>query len=762
MNSEQAFVNQFWGQTDGGFAVAQTRIKNSLTTLEELLFFYKERIAIEKEYNKKLEKLNGQTVLGSGETGTLKVALDKLQTESRNMVVQNGKFQRNVALQNYEKLHNFYQIYTKNTSKIGTHMAKVLARKKDIRQHLESAKDKYRADCSQTKSLTLLCQTTWGKELDRNTAKLSKIRNGLSQLKLQYQAALKAYKDIHEVWVRDWTIALLNLYQLEIERIQMCKLNCFSYCNNIALLCVDLDHCADVARGLFAKIAAPKDIHDYADVYGTGDKILQPPGFVDFMAGYDEDENEKFVVADFKDPDFSQILTRTFSVQSGMRASPTKTLSMNLNIGLNVSPNVSPQADSTHISGRNVNMNGSPKQKLPMTKTLPPIREPLVSERYGQPKFELPQDLAPNSRKSERVESAELDGLVNLNGTARESLGFGHQNFGENLGVNFPNSLPQSQNGKLMTIRKMPLRTSAYTLGEEHDVFDEKLKNSNGSSEYSNTTYSNTHSNRSWSSPRRKERSVHEVQEQINRRLRDMTDVFAEVAAKPRPKSEVHIAKDFSIDFMAKALEDLNAGGDGDVTQFRRSVRGASHESQPNPTLTQKRPPSDFVNDRDELATRRDTILFQKPRPKSMVDAALSYRDGRSQTETFPVNTSFGNSIGNSTQNLIENSSGTIVRNTNRRLLLRSPTKLYTNLNELIEKVTPVTRNKYETKAVAKYTYNSQESGELAFHKGWHMYVIHKQEDNWYVCELGENCGVHRGRVGLVPYNYVVEGDRVF
>lgn len=732
MIHEQAFVNQFWGLHDGGFPVAQTRIKSSLATLEELLRYYKDRIAIEKEYTKKLEKLNTSTVLGSGETGSLKIALEKLQIESQAMVACNNKFTRNVTLQNYEKLYNFYQIYVKNVSKLETHMQKVLNRKRDLFTHLQVAKKKYRSDCSQIKSLMLRCQATWGKELEKNTSKLNKLNQGIDQSKYQYQAAIKSYADIHEIWVRDWSIALLNLYQLEIERIQMCKLNCFSYCNNIASLCVDLDHSADLARGSFAKVAAPKDIYDFAGAYGTGNRIPSPPAFIDFMNGFDEEspEDSSYTVADFKDPDYSQILTRTFSVQSEMsqatnlfRQSPPRL-------------NISPQPDTTHISGHHVQLSGGPKQiRTPLNKTLPPIKEPLISRL--PPKFNLTQEISPGKQAT--------GGTMQHNTQLDHNTRISPQNkkvaeLGQNLDKN------------LLPLHKMPSRNSAYTSGAEDraDVFDErnKLQDSNGLLDYSNPTNytSNTgNTGRSWSSPRRKERLVHEVQDQINRRLRDMTDIFNGFSASQGPpiqKNHVPIAKDFSIDFMAKALEDLNAGGDGDVTQFRKSVREASRMPTSDSTLVHKLPPSDFINDKNEIATRQDTISFRsphKPRPKSMVESVLNYQE--------------------------ENLTGTIVRNdlpNERRLLLQSPTKSYTNLNSFVEKITPVTRNKYETKAVAKYTYNARETGELTFRKGWHMYVIHKQEDNWYVCELGENCGSRRGNVGLVPYNYVMEGDRVF
>ena len=73
---EKAFVNLFWGRKDDGFAAVQMRIKASLRTLHELLDFYKQKIEIEKEYNKRLGKLASSVTLGSGEMGSLKLAPD--------------------------------------------------------------------------------------------------------------------------------------------------------------------------------------------------------------------------------------------------------------------------------------------------------------------------------------------------------------------------------------------------------------------------------------------------------------------------------------------------------------------------------------------------------------------------------------------------------------------------------------------------------------------------------------------------------------
>ncbi|KAF8004614.1 hypothetical protein HF325_000071 [Metschnikowia pulcherrima] len=264
--------------------------------------------------------------------------------------------------------------------------------------------------------------------------------------------------------------------------------------------------------------------------------------------------------------------------------------------------------------------------------------------------------------------------------------------------------MPLNTGAKLgVNLQKQPSHNSNYTSGAEdrHEVFD-RMQNSNLSDYSSPTNYLN-HTGRSWSSPRKK--LAQEVQREINRRLQDLSELYGlPKRVKDERRKSVPLSKDFLIDFIAKALEDLNAGGDGDMNKFRRSVRRESNVQEDSDHA----PALDFVDDSSETAKRFDSITFRSP--------------GR---------------------NL-------------------SPTKSYTNLQSFVNHVTPVTRNTYVTKAVAKYSYTAREQGELTFKKGWHMFVIHKQEDNWYVCELGENCGENRGLVGLVPYNYVVEGEKVF
>ena len=56
--SKTLFVNNFWGNSpEKSFEIVTTKIKDSLNTLNEIINFYQEKINIEKEYTKKLEKL---------------------------------------------------------------------------------------------------------------------------------------------------------------------------------------------------------------------------------------------------------------------------------------------------------------------------------------------------------------------------------------------------------------------------------------------------------------------------------------------------------------------------------------------------------------------------------------------------------------------------------------------------------------------------------------------------------------------------------
>lgn len=62
------FCNAFWGPADTGVDVLLARMRGAMRTVEEVRAFYKERVAIEEEYSKKLNRLAKMNV-GRDEIG---------------------------------------------------------------------------------------------------------------------------------------------------------------------------------------------------------------------------------------------------------------------------------------------------------------------------------------------------------------------------------------------------------------------------------------------------------------------------------------------------------------------------------------------------------------------------------------------------------------------------------------------------------------------------------------------------------------------
>lgn len=721
VGEEVVFVNCFWGDTQEGFRRVQERIQHGLNTLQELLDYYQERIRIEKEYSKRLEKLNSRVTLGSLETSSLKVSFDKLTQENKQMVKYTNKFVTSVSDVNYTKLTHFLAQYTKRLSKIEGHMSKIMSKMKESQKTLDTYKSKYQETCSQIKSLNLLIQTTWGKELEKNEAKLAKLDKSLSKAEKNYRLALADYGRIRDSFVRDWPIALQDLYALEVERIQICKINCFTFCNHIATLCVDNDHSADLARTVFAQVQPIQDLQEFGATFGTGNKIYEPPEFIDFMSGHYENENPpKYKLADFENPDVSPFLSKSYSEYSQ-------------DIGKSSSQGEQIQEDNAFENA--------------YEKKLPPIKEPLT-------KKEPPADLQKTTSPSQNISSKNYLSL--------EKYQDEHSDYSNNADE----------------------RNDVFSVRDSNTPFT----NSNTSSNYSNpTNYTlnslNSSGERHWNSPRRRESQILQVQEQINKKSKELPispkkkDTSMNADAN---KSNIPLTRDFSIDFIAKALEDLNAGGDGDINRYRRSVRLANNGEQYAKTAPTTPLKSDVllsnanISNRNDHSTRskHDSILFLSPHksnygtdlkgsPKkapsatsrhSMFDMGQLISEGLLSTE--PV------------RRKEEYESPQTIRHQRTKSLLKSPTKSYLNLRDLVRDphtdVTEVGRKPFLLKAKALYTYKPRQDGELYFKKGWLMYVIHKQEDDWYICELAANAGDARGMIGLVPGNYVYEDNNLF
>lgn len=739
---ETSFVNNFWDENDLGYKRIVTRVKNSIITMEELLEFYLERINIEKEYSKKLDKLNLLS-LGTYETGVLKKSLNKLNYENQEMIKYNNKFIRSVNQINYDKLNHFYMIYNKRTKKILGHMNKLVDKKADILKDLSITKERYKDNCSSIKSLTLSIQTTWGKELEKNEKMLQKLNYSLANSESNYKISLDNFSKINEIFKRDYVLALKEIYQLEIERIQLIKINCFNFCNNIATLCVDNDQSVDMARSFFAKISPPQDLQDFSNNYGTGNQILTDPKFVDFMQGLDDESDKQFEVAEFENPEFSHLLSRSYSTYSHATQNTQQT-----------------QATDA-ANGQPANGQPANSQKLGLVQS---SGTPTITESEFNSPFNTPSPIKFANKFANKLSPKAPKFLKSPTSPKPQE----------------PEKLPKTPHSEPLQKFELPkpeddksnYSNSNNSPDEKTDIFSVKSNNnqfndSNGSSNYSNpTNYSSNSSERNWASPRKKEQQLNQFQEKINLKSKELPALSMNKSTtndnnKNSPtRNKTPIMKDFSIDFIAKALEDLNSGGNGDVDQYRRSVRLSKQYDLEKSNTTHNTPyynrhQHEHEDDHNEVPRRYDTINFKSP---SMNRSSAQYQDQLNGSPTRKASRD-----PRRPKSMYDSYSFDPARSVDpKRTLLKTPTRSFNNLNSMINKITPINKKPYITKAKARYAYKPQHHGELFFRKNWNIYVIHRQPDNWYLCELGDNCEDKVGLVGLVPGNYVIEGDDVF
>ena len=324
--------------------------------------------------------------------------------------------------------------------------------------------------------------------------------------------ALVNYKEINEIYKRDWSISLNDFYKLEVERIQVTKINCFNYCNNIATLCVDQDLAVDLARPMFAQIQPITDLEEFSGNYGTGNKIFNDPEFVDYMTGCEE-PRVGYITEFSKSRLLKYTYQNIFNIHRKweyIKTSGTKRSDDKLND--NILHN--------HM-------------QFSMTNRVHALSKKCRSYRYPNYHLQITE------RKHRRQ-----------------------------LGNHLPTIIPTIQ---MIYFPRMKDYNPAMAL---QIIVRKEIGHHPG-----------------------KEKTTSRSPREISRRA---TNDFKNIPKIPEPE-KVPVIKDFSIDFIAKALEDLNAGGNGDVNQFRRSLRNG-------------RPKSDFIDDSDEVAKRHESINFNRPK----------------------------------------------------------------------------------------------------------------------------------------------------
>ncbi|KAK9446593.1 uncharacterized protein V1518DRAFT_423531 [Limtongia smithiae] len=279
-----SFSNHFWGVEEKGVGVLLQRMRDAKQTCEEIKSFYKERIAIEEEYSRRLTALS-RKALGQAEVGTLKSALEGVRLETE----QSAKAHANTGVQLRTELEGSLVAFAsglRERRKSAQASVDKLWKVKQAQQLAATkARDKYEADCNKVSGCLAQQSMASGRELQRNTARLEKAQSTVTASRRDYQLAVRNLAETTQKWDREWKIACDRFQDLEEERIDFLKSNIWAYTNILSTVCVSDDEFCENIRVALESCDVEKDIITFVKERGTGQEIPHAPEYINFMDG---------------------------------------------------------------------------------------------------------------------------------------------------------------------------------------------------------------------------------------------------------------------------------------------------------------------------------------------------------------------------------------------------------------------------------------------------------------------------------------------
>ncbi|CAN6651527.1 hypothetical protein TRVA0_025S00782 [Trichomonascus vanleenenianus] len=297
---EYAFSNCFWSKDDSGVQALFHRMHEAKSTCDEISQFFKERIAIEEEYAKKMLALSKRG-LGSAELGTLKDALEVIRRSTETM----GRSHANAATEIKSQLNAPLETFSaslRQRRKVVQNTAEKLYKAKAAGEvAVEKASEKYKVDCNKINGYYAQQNLLMGKDLEKNNMKLDRAHNSVDYTKREYQNALRNYADSVDRWNKEWRQSCDQFQDLEEERINFVKSNLWAYTNIVSTVCVSDDEGCENIRVALEKCDVQQDIAAFVSVRSTGNEIEQPPEFVNYLDGYGDENDGKsaYTVANF-------------------------------------------------------------------------------------------------------------------------------------------------------------------------------------------------------------------------------------------------------------------------------------------------------------------------------------------------------------------------------------------------------------------------------------------------------------------------------
>ncbi|KAL1745761.1 hypothetical protein HDZ31DRAFT_35741 [Schizophyllum fasciatum] len=275
------FCNAFWGLGDGGVDVLFARMRGAARTTDELRNFWKERASLEEDYAKRLAKL-AKGSLGRDEIGELRNSLDTIRAETERQAGFHLQLAQQIRTDLEGSSTDFYARQVQHKKTYQAMIEKQFRQKQEQEARVMKAREKYEADCLLINSYTAQSTLVQGRDLDKITSRLERAQRTVQANERDFANFAKTLQTTAAKWEQDWKDFCDSCQDMEEDRLDFMRDNMWAYANAVSTVCVTDDESCEKMRLSLEQMETEKEMENFVLDYGTGNRIPDPPAFVDY------------------------------------------------------------------------------------------------------------------------------------------------------------------------------------------------------------------------------------------------------------------------------------------------------------------------------------------------------------------------------------------------------------------------------------------------------------------------------------------------
>ncbi|KAK0448916.1 uncharacterized protein EV420DRAFT_1647194 [Desarmillaria tabescens] len=277
------FCNSFWGPNEAGVNVLCARMRGAERTTDELRNFWKERSVLEEEYGNRLMELS-KRVIGRDEIGDLRNVLDTVKLETEKQAAAHIDLATKIRSELGKPTTELLNKQSDHRKNVQGPMGKRFKLKLLQESYVAKAREKYQNDCQRIDSYAKQIEVNSGKDVERLQAKLNRYKQTVQANEKDYAAYTDKLKEMTVAWELEWRNFCDETQTMEEQRMESMKDTLWAYANLVSTVCVSDDISCEAIRTHLDQFEADRDIENFVNDYGTGNRMHAPPTFAPFSS----------------------------------------------------------------------------------------------------------------------------------------------------------------------------------------------------------------------------------------------------------------------------------------------------------------------------------------------------------------------------------------------------------------------------------------------------------------------------------------------